>query len=837
MKLHKSRRKFIDLISIVLKPFFAFFIVLLYLVSILADLSVISPPDFLVLKYPAPNDLLLTLFSVQASVSTISIAVVSIITGVTNETIYGVSISRYITSIKPKIFKHNRLIIASLVWILLNYIFVSFNLFNCAIVSLFVSIIIIVILVNNVSVVFKGKDYVKKEILHYLKYNYNEEFIINLDNETIDSIESGASIILKRNYEAYKTILESEIDKISNKENITEELPIINQLSNSISDIFEKIVKTKDSHKINDALIFLCDIYDIANKNADSPFYLKIWNNISRTYFNGIKCLSYDQLQEDGACWCLRGKLYKNIANRTEKQLRECNLRMYSSWLCYALSSQIERFSPDEIKEIKKITYNSAYYTATLVDISKGVNDIYLKEICCLHKYFIDKCDEQSINELYFEEFSDCINNDHSRTIYLVTLIYLYYLSERETLIDGKDIQKCAKNILNKNRNTNLFFFYNMNIPDIIKASYTYIQSLMRFWDYMNIKEAKCIIIDSVIFDFFVFTALNAVAREEKLTKIIDILVPSGMFSVYSRYFSNENIKQIKTNYQKFNEVFSNKLDDDSLNANILLLKSVFDKKYKSEEIYNAKSNPITEDMLGDFKEHCLHTATSYASSKFSAFTLNNTVSEVGVSSIFEKKNVKIFSTVVPALLFKKEEFASYFVDLIQQNIGICFLNTISPWIKHEKFSYKNKNKQQFLVDAISENGINADIVIGDKNKRWNEDNKNLLFDIISSASELQFPHMNNYYFVLDSKYIGFSIENFKVKFSDVKLDEMSEKLRKSESGQIEYNITNQLFIPFEEPELKEYLHNAERKVKITADIKYRISKDCVGAGISIVLN
>ena len=210
---------------------------------------------------------------------------------------------------------------------------------------------------------------------------------------------------------------------------------------------------------------------------------------------------------------------------------------------------------------------------------------------------------------------------------------------------------------------------------------------------------------------------------------------------------------------------------------------------------------------------------------------------EKDIPPICEKKNIVVFKTIVPSLLFKKEEFASYFVDVIQQNLGVCFLNTILPWIKYEKFSYKNRNKQQYLVDTITQNGINVDTVVGDKNKKWNEDDKTLLFDAIPTAKELRFPRMNNYYFVLDSKLIEFSISNFQVEFSDVELNELSDQIKKDESGQIEYNITNQLFVPFDEAELKEYLHNIKRKVIITADIKYRISKDCVGAGISIVVD
>ena len=256
--------------------------VFIYAISTLADLSLVSIPNILILTYDAPSELLLTLFSVQAGVSTISIAVVSIITGFTNETIYGVSVSKYITSIKPRFLKHQTLIITSILGIFFNYIFVSFNLFNCSIATLFFSVVITVRLVNNVAMIFKGTSYVRREISQYIKDNFNEELLTDLNNETVDAIENGATLILKRNYEAYKEILDLKIEEAKNKETPVEETLIINQLSDSISDIFEAIAKTKDAYRINDAIVFICDVYDIANKSA-SPFYLQIWNNISRT--------------------------------------------------------------------------------------------------------------------------------------------------------------------------------------------------------------------------------------------------------------------------------------------------------------------------------------------------------------------------------------------------------------------------------------------------------------------------------------------------------------------------------------------------------------------------
>ena len=77
---------------------------------ILADLGIIFIPDIFTLNIKDTESLFFTLFTVQASVSTVSIAIVSIITGLINEYVLGISVSGFITHLKPKLFKHNRLI-------------------------------------------------------------------------------------------------------------------------------------------------------------------------------------------------------------------------------------------------------------------------------------------------------------------------------------------------------------------------------------------------------------------------------------------------------------------------------------------------------------------------------------------------------------------------------------------------------------------------------------------------------------------------------------------------------------------------------------------------------
>ena len=120
------------------------------LFSWMTDMSLIKIPEELLMKISSIEDFLFTIFSVQASIATVSIAVISIITGFANECYLGVSISEFITTIKPCILTHKRLIVISLLLVICSYIAVAFKWINLCISLFFISIIITILLVSDV---------------------------------------------------------------------------------------------------------------------------------------------------------------------------------------------------------------------------------------------------------------------------------------------------------------------------------------------------------------------------------------------------------------------------------------------------------------------------------------------------------------------------------------------------------------------------------------------------------------------------------------------------------------------------------------------------------------
>ena len=282
---HKSKRIFYEAIGAVL------FIVVVC-ISFLADTSIITLPYWLSHQFGDAEELLLTLFSVQASISTLGIALVSIITGFTSETIYGISISRYITKIKPIFFTLNKLIILNLLIIMANYIAISFMCFNVSVAFFVASIFITILLAAEVFVIFLGKDAVALEIQHYILGNYSTAVLNDLSKEILKSIETGDSFVTKQDCNILAEILKRE----ANRTNFTAS-EITDQISNIVSDSFEKLTYLHNSLKSANYLLFICDLYDVANEREDAPLRLQIWPQIDEPFFRALGDLQFEQLE------------------------------------------------------------------------------------------------------------------------------------------------------------------------------------------------------------------------------------------------------------------------------------------------------------------------------------------------------------------------------------------------------------------------------------------------------------------------------------------------------------------------------------------------------------
>lgn len=807
-------------------------IVLLIMVaiSLLADYSILHIPNFFVLSIKDAENLFFTLFTVQASVSTVSIAIVSIINGLVNEYVLGISISRFIMNLKPSLLKHNRLIVANLVICILNYFCLSYCLFNACIALFVASIIITIIMVKEIYIIFMGKNFVRKEICEYVYEYYDLEILEDLNTELTAAIETGNSLVIQADFNAIKTIFEREAKKSN-----YQKTEIIEQLSTIICDAFEKTTHKHNGNRNNQFLLLICDIYKIANTIEEAPLHLSIWDRISDDFFRALKDINYEQLREDFAYYILHHELYKNLKGRAFKEIQNNSLKYYSCWIYSIFSDENSRLNKNELIRETKSVYDMS---SVLLFYGSNFNDeIEIKklltiELCNLHKVMIDNGDVEGLKKHFFHFIRYESNKAERSLVYIVTLIYLYYLTAREPLAEGKPIQEYAKKIIELNHANIEYFYYHLDLINIAKAQLPFIKKLLQNWECMNELEAKMVIMDYVIDDFFIFSTLDKFWQNNIISDMISILVPESMFPIYERYFSKDNGEALRNLYSKFEIIFNKEKDISLISDKVSLLNDIFNERYKAEIIKEGQLERISEEQKLAFEVAVINKIKEVVDTELAPFAFKNIESH---KNVINKNNTIVYFSILSNFFFQHNGLEKYVEDNLFTQIITSFIMSILQNIDYKEISYDNKHKQRMLIDAIKKLSLKPSVAIGNRDDFWgDEEERDILKKYTEAMTKITYPGGYNYFFILDESLIEFSLENIRVEFTDLSWENIKHKCKESEGESIKFNVTNDIYLPFTKSEIEEYITNTEKKVLVYADIKIRLGNKKVGAGIKI---
>lgn len=818
---NKTKRVAIELTLILI-------FIAIVVISFLSDFSVLPIPSFASLNLSGVEELFVSLFTVQASVATVSIAIVSIITGLVSESILGISVSGFITNRKPVVLKHNRLIIANLIVTALNYVSVAMAFFNVCIALFIISIAITILLVDEVYIIFLGKNRVRQEIHEFVLENYDAEILNDLNNELLSAIEIGNSLTITEDFEIIKRIFKAETIKSNYKSN-----EIIEQLSKMVCDAFEKTSYKHNGQRINYCLLQICEIYKIANENEDAPLHLNIWNKIVRDIFRALKDIDFEQHRDDFAYYQLRIQLYKNLKGREEKEINESNLKYYSSWIYSTLLSKNNKFAKEEQTYIKRDIYQMVdmpLFYGTFNVGEENINKLLVLEMCNLHRSMIDNGDFEGLKKLFFKNLHYNSEKIQLSLIFTITILYLYYLSSRERLIKGQELQEFARKILSDNHDAIKSFYYYVDIQKVVNEYLPLIQGLLHNWEYMNEGEVKHVVMYHVIDDFIIFMSLDRYWEHDIISNIIEQLSNGSMFPLYDRYFSKDDGVSIKNSYSEFNKIFTREKTEGLLEEKISILHDVFNKRYKLETIKAGDQERITEEQKENFAKLVIEKIEK-VNDELKSFNFKNNDNDL----IVEKNDTIIYGSILSNYFFQYDGLESHIEDDICTKTITAFIRSFFNNISYKKVTYKEKDKQETLIQMVEELELTPTVAIGNRDEFWGEEEPDILNKYISNMERIKYPGGYNYYFILDSSLIEFSMENIRVEYVDLTWDEIKHKCQENDSGKLSFNVTNNIYIPFTKSEIEQYITNTEKKMLVYADIKVRLKDEKVGAGIEIV--
>lgn len=240
----------------------------------LLQLNLISINPSLYIRFPDLESFYLATFQVQATVITLSITVVSIISGVINTKYFGIQVTDYILNRRSKILRQKYLVVLNMFSILLNFGFCSLKLFNLCSGILIVSIFVCIRMFGSIYSVFSRISPLKENIrLYIISEALKDVSLSNHDNLL------KALIQINENLEF--------ADKTNDYAAACDNLELLSAL---VSGYFNKICDNSSKESRETLLDFLWDVYRVTNVLLESMndrffrLYLNFLTNILNKY-------------------------------------------------------------------------------------------------------------------------------------------------------------------------------------------------------------------------------------------------------------------------------------------------------------------------------------------------------------------------------------------------------------------------------------------------------------------------------------------------------------------------------------------------------------------------
>lgn len=843
-------------------------IITIFIIGIILDSGVIKKiTELFIIDNDIINDLKISIFSAQVSISTLSIALISILTGLINKDIYGINLLRYFTYDKPIIFKHRTIIVMQLIMIFISYFSIAINKYSLLIATVTISFIMTIVMIIDIFKTFNGNEYLKKEIDNYIIYIFSrnnkkytdikKNIIKDLKNHTKQNIYEKNTLELIENIDIFLKLFEETM-----KNNLSNKNYIILQLEDALLSIFSKIFEDKDSTKYIIVLEKIQNLYKKCNEinkelNDCDRIYLNIYDRIHDDICIAISKLLIEgilqQEQYKDLIFNLPYDIYNNMKFEDSNLINNKKVNRYFIDIYYEL--KIKGYTMQSLGFLREHIFKSLEYYISLNHFDESCNylDIFgkkmsndicefreekLNEIYMQIYLFIDillrENDTKLLEKVFFDRITDFFDNyselDSQSLIYnmeyrFTIIIYMYYL-----IITKQDKDDNIKNIIKENKNIKSFFEFKKHkfTEKNINAIKNNIERLENNCSKIKFSFENT---DHIVELFIKSYILYNNKKEESLTEELRTLFYQNKKDIYLRYKPEDESdyyidymgKSKRLNRGVYNEFISlfigEELESNKIDKDIKRL------EYAIINLY--KEYLLKEDNNNDY---------SFIEETIKNQVINN-FDKIKKCKL-DKNDIKVNTELIEGELylehvdinFFKQDNAAYIECInaeIESSIAEYIINILDEKIEKVNDLYERKD-------------LDVDTIIGSIHRMSGNAFRYFIQNKFMDNIDSMYPY-NNPILIIDSKRFKFNIENVSIKFDNVDVNNIISKLDKNEKHEYLYkNYTDKFYyrmaprfvVPFTEFELKDYLQNKTVKVKIQFKAKIWIDNKNIGIGV-----
>ena len=795
-------------------------------ISILADLSLINFPRALLIN---PNDnesFFMSLLTVQATISVTGTAIVSLLTAVVSKEYYGVPVSKFITKINPWFLKHKYVIVLELIITALNYFTVAFSFYNVSVAIFVCSVFLLIYLFKDDTVVFLGEKSVKLRIAEYILNGNCDDNMDSLFAQNMELIDKGQFVSLKDNLGLTKQLLTREFDDYRKTNNYNN----IEIIEDHLTELYKIIVRIRHSDENNYFLSYLYSLYAIAN---EKKIYFELWWKIPNIYYRSLKNISYYDYKEDYYILRFHPLLYKNQEynrfindekyDEYRNPLNYYSGRIYRELFLNENDSLLYNKQKEITRDLYDVVYDKLMYNSW--DEDKTIYKKFKLGVAIeLSSFLKASVDNIAVDNVWDDLFSDIVYADKKEKLkipVICILIYFYYLIEKEPLADNKPAQKNARHIIKKfYRMINECFWY-IRLDDIVN-NIKQVSHIMESWEWFESGKAKFVTMEYAVSDFILFWALNVYYREDELKKVADdVFDKKSTFALYNRFFSNED--SFEKQYTPFKNLFF-KDSDNTEEVKEQFLDFVY-RRYKAECIEQAEKNEPRKEQIESYAQEFKLICEKVVKNNSMLYSDKQICDEDDVMY----KSIKLFVGNFDVPIEK------FHYNFIENHLLHCLIHLYIDLVKDKTDSSviqcNNNDVQKQIIETLGKQNIKYNIMLGNKVTFFREKNRNMLSEYLQNNSIIKIPfqNSNNEYYFINSAKAHIKIENINVITRDLNNKEIQNYFKTDKDNKSWFNVTNDIYIPFDYDEIINYIHKTRKVFEISIEVTYKFDNKTIG--------
>lgn len=803
----------------------------------------------------------LTLLQIQATIGTLIVAIIALITGNISDSYMGVSVSDYYLNIRPCILKQKVNIFISLSLTVISVIFHLLRFYNVVFYLFIATLIVISISIIEIYSVFRGKTVENIEIETYINYiidsdvrfnkkaNIYQNFVLDwkrsVDTQDKESYEKYFGVFKKCmlalwNYETDESLiyLQKQCHSmsyclLSSEKGLIKERGI--KFVQNIYDIlWERILSFKSKEKL------LIHKY----KNG---FYL--FTEIGMEFINAINELNVEKVEKVFKFDIFSDSVQRNsIWLRYEDDNSEKDNKLYYdneiSELCL-LAQQLGYYLSKKENNIINRNYWASMLGSWSIfstyNIPQERCEDFLKDKC---KLYFNYCyglllngQEEILKQgLYLTGMKNThkLDNKYHALFYLLVHCYIYYLAERESdNCISENIRLSAKRILSDIHVKNTFEYFLSKLSEneewidsnMAKQIHSILDRLELFPKY---SYSKTMIMEYVVADFYLFIVLY-MYHEYYMPEVLAKNIYDMDAFRYVSLGNKDNTKSTLTTLYKI--INTGNKNDEEIHTEVELmfneLEKILKEKQKDRYIQSAREDQKNYETTINKEEICdkiRMNVINQIKDKFSPILVNtdtkNGIIKIDLLTLYdytkslgEKSIDGFYSHMDGSFLFGIEKF-------LYQRKAVDLKNRFDDFFDDKDYmNYLESNGLKML--------LGSKFVLSNRNYRLSAEFNEFLEDYETIFTSVVYDGI-----ALSQNAVQVCLHDVNVSIHSPSIHEANAKYSK-QTGKYTYSITEGLPIDFEENELQEFLYNNRKVINVTAKVSIQVNKKPAGTVIT----